>query len=121
MTELVPRTVTEIGEDGLPVKRQPASDESTDRGDVSTGGDSTDWRSWLEAEDSRTRSESSQSLEAFRECDAYVLLGAPGAGKTELFKAEGERPDCEYVTARRFLAMCVDQLRSEWRDTTLDH
>ena len=119
MTDLVPRTVTELGENGLPVKRQSASDEPTDRGDVSTRGDSTDWRSWVEDEDSRAGPEPARTLDDFRKCDAYVLLGAPGAGKTELFKAEGERPGCEYVTARTFLAMCVDQLRSEWRDTTL--
>ena len=113
MTDLVPRTVTEIGEDGLPVKRQPASDESTDRGDVSTGGDSTDWRRWLEDEDSRARAEPSRSLEAFRKSDAYVLLGAPGAGKTELFEAEGGRPGCHYITARDFLAL---RARPEWEE-----
>ena len=118
MTDLVPRTVTEIGEDGLPVKRQPASDESTDRDDVSTGGDSTDWRRWLEDEDSRVRSRHSRTLEAFRECDAYVLLGAPGAGKTTAFKAEAEPAGCHCVTARDLLTL---RARPEWEepDTTL--
>ena len=113
MTYLVPRTVTETGEDGLPVKRQPASDEPTDRGDMSTGGDSTDWERVPEGEDSRTKSEPSRTLEDFRECDAYVLLGAPGAGKTTAFKAEAEPTGYHYVTARDFLTL---RTRPEWRE-----
>lgn len=46
----------------------------------------------------------SRSLEDFRDKSAYVLLGAPGAGKTEAFKREAETPE-NYVTARDFLAL----------------
>ena len=35
--------------------------------------------------------------------DAYVLLGTPGAGKTESFKREADMPGCAYITARDFL------------------
>lgn len=46
----------------------------------------------------------SRPLEDFREKSAYVLLGAPGAGKTEAFKQEADAPeDC--VTARNFLTL----------------
>ena len=114
MTEFVPRAVTEIGENGLPVKHQPASDESTDWGGVFAGGGSTDWRRWPENEDSRAGSEPSRPLEGFRESDAYVLLGAPGAGKTTAFKTEAEPAGCHYVTARDFLTLCT---RPEWRET----
>ena len=44
----------------------------------------------------------SRPLGDFREESAYVLLGAPGAGKTETFKREAEAPE-DYVTARDFL------------------
>ena len=46
----------------------------------------------------------SRPLEDFREKNAYVLLGAPGAGKTEAFKREAEAPE-DYVTARDFLTL----------------
>ncbi len=58
--------------------------------------------------DSREEVENSPSLplENFREVDAYVLLGSPGAGKTTVFKHEAE--ECEnghYVTARDFITL----------------
>ena len=46
----------------------------------------------------------SRPLEDFREKNAYVLLGAPGAGKTEAFKREAEAPE-NYVTARDLLTL----------------
>ena len=46
----------------------------------------------------------SRPLEDFQEKSAYVLLGAPGAGKTEAFKQEAEAPE-DYVTARDFLTL----------------
>ena len=50
---------------------------------------------------SRDGSERSfQPLEDSREADAYVLLGAPGAGKTVAFKQEAECTGGYYVTAR---------------------
>ena len=59
-------------------------------------------------------------LEEFRSAAAYVLLGDPGSGKTEAFKAEskalGERA-CR-ITARNFLALNVDS-HPEWRSKTL--
>lgn len=59
-------------------------------------------------------------LERFRDTPAYVLLGAPGAGKTTAFKCECEAmgDDALYVTARDFLTFAtVDH--PEWRDKTL--
>jgi len=114
VTELAPRTVTEIGEAGLPAGRQPGSDGSGDRGGALTGGDTIDRGRWLEGEGSRTGPEASRSLEAFRESAAYVLLGAPGAGKTTAFKTEAELAGGHYVTARDFLTLGA---RSEWRKT----
>ena len=61
----------------------------------------------------------SAPLEEFRSARAYVLLGDPGAGKTEAFRAEcAEHDDCEFITARRFLRRGVDRL-SEWVGKTL--
>ena len=119
MTDLVPRTVTELGDDGSPAKHLPASDDYFDRGDILAGDDSTDWSKVLAGEDSRAVAAGSRTLEDSRDSAAYVLLGAPGAGKTELFKAEGRREGCNYVTARRFIAHNIEQLPPEWRDTTL--
>ena len=48
----------------------------------------------------------SRPLEDFRDKSAYVLLGAPGAGKTEAFEREAETSE-NYVTARDFLALDV--------------
>ena len=55
-------------------------------------------------------------LEHYRESDAYVLLGAPGAGKTESFRQEAECGGGRYVTARDFITF---RDRPEWRDATL--
>jgi len=119
MTDLVPRTVTELGDDSSPANRQPASDDYLDWGDILAGDDPTDWNRVLAGEDSGTTSRVSRTLEDFRDSAAYVLLGAPGAGKTELFKAEGKRKGCHYVTARGFIARSIEHLPPEWRDTTL--
>lgn len=43
------------------------------------------------------------SLEDFRDRDAYVLLGAPGGGKTQSFKKEAERTNGKYVEAHDFI------------------
>lgn len=61
---------------------------------------------------------SSRSLEEFRDAEAYVLLGAPGAGKTITFKQEAACSNASYVTARDFIALRVDK-HPEWHNTTL--
>ena len=118
MTALVPRTCTEIGDDGSPVKHQTNPNDVNDLGDFLAGEDATDRAKVLAGEDSRAGSEHSRTLEDFRESDAYVLLGAPGAGKTTVFEAEGRRDGCRCVTARDFLTFDVKD-RPEWRDVTL--
>ena len=45
----------------------------------------------------------SRPLGEFRDCSAYVLLGAPGAGKTEAFKQEAEEP--AICDARDFITL----------------
>lgn len=44
-------------------------------------------------------------LEAFRAAPAYVLLGDPGAGKTESFRLEAAATDGHYIRARAFAAL----------------
>ena len=55
-------------------------------------------------------------LAAFRNQDAFVLLAAPGAGKTRAFEHEAHEARGHYVTARNFLTLPV---RREWHRTTL--
>ena len=66
------------------------------------------------------REKHSGHLKEFRSAAAYVLLGDPGSGKTEAFKAEcnalGESA-CP-ITARNFLALNLDS-HPEWRNKTL--
>ena len=131
MNIIVPRTCTEIGDDGAEagtarsagglagtkdpvwdgIKREAASARATE-------GFDSGWGDPDEAEGAPGDSGRSMPLEAFRENAAYVLLGAPGAGKTEVFKAEGKRDGCHYVTAREFLTFDIDDT-PEWHDTTL--
>ena len=56
------------------------------------------------------------SFEEFRDTDAYVLLGPPGAGKTTVFKQEADCPKARRVTARDFITF---DDRPEWHNTTL--
>ncbi len=65
--------------------------------------------------DAKTES-SSRSLQEFRDADAYVLLGAPGAGKTTTFKQEAARSKAHRVSARDFITF---DDRPEWHNTTL--
>ena len=61
----------------------------------------------------------SAPLTEFRSARAYVLLGDPGAGKTEAFRAEcEEHDDGEFITARRFIRKGTDRV-SEWDGKTL--
>ncbi len=46
-----------------------------------------------------------QPLAEVRGCGAYVLLGEPGAGKTEAFKQEAEASDASYIRARDFVTL----------------
>lgn len=56
-------------------------------------------------------------IEAYAECNAFVLLGEAGAGKsTEFRRVAEETKDGHYVTARNFLALAI---RPEWRNRTL--
>ena len=60
---------------------------------------------------------SSQPLEKFENDSAYVLLGAPGAGKTMEFKNEtSRREEFYYITARNFT---LDDPPAECRDKVL--
>ena len=71
----------------------------------------------VSSSNSRARSElTSQPVEAWEDKAAYVLLGAPGAGKTTTFKHEAERHEGVYVTVRDFL---TSDDKPEWYDTTL--
>ncbi len=69
-----------------------------------------------EAASGRRGETGSHPLEAFREVAAYVLLGAPGAGKTEAFKREARWEGIEPVTARDFWKL---RTQPEWRGKTL--
>ena len=65
---------------------------------------------------SRRGEAGSQPLEAFREVAAYVLLGSPGAGKTEAFRREAGWERGHYITARDFLTF--DPM-PEWEGKTI--
>ena len=58
----------------------------------------------------------SLALKDFRKTDAYVLLGAPGAGKTTSFQQEADAIGGHYVTARDFLTF---DDKPEWHGATL--
>jgi len=60
--------------------------------------------------------EESQPIERFAQECAYVLLGAPGSGKTEEFKRQAKLPNGLYISARNFLAF---DIQTEWRNKTL--
>ena len=68
-----------------------------------------------EKPDDTSHSES-RLLSAFGDRGAYVLMGAPGAGKTEAFKHEADNDQASYVTARNFNTL---EDRPEWHDRVL--
>ena len=89
MTDFVRRTCTEFGEDGQVKKNADGSK-----------------RTYL-------------SFKEFRDADAYVLLGPPGAGKTITFEQEAACSKAHPpITARNFIALGVDK-HPEWHNTTL--
>ena len=59
---------------------------------------------------------SEEPLAKYERAAAYVLLGAPGAGKTVAFQEESQRERACYVTARDFLTFTN---RPEWHERTL--
>jgi hypothetical protein len=58
----------------------------------------------------------SHPLESYRDKSAYVLLGDPGAGKSESFKREAEESGGKYIRARDFATFEPD---AKYRDQTL--
>ena len=58
----------------------------------------------------------SRSFDEYVETEAYVLLGAPGGGKTEEFLRQAKLAGGCYVTARNFMTFPD---RPEWHNTTL--
>ena len=78
------------------------------RGREEERGRETESGRWGEAE--------SRALEAFRGVAAYVLLGSPGAGKTEAFKREAGEEGGHYITARDFLTFDPEP---EWEGRTI--
>ena len=58
----------------------------------------------------------SRPLESFRDESAYVLLGPPGAGKTEAFKREALAEGVDPITARDFQTLDPEP---EWENVTL--
>ena len=89
MPDFVRRTCTEFGEDGQVKKNADGSERTC------------------------------LSFEEFRDTDAYVLLGPPGAGKSKTFEQEAACSKAHPpVTARNFIALSVDK-HPEWHNTTL--
>ena len=59
---------------------------------------------------------SSRAIEDFKDLDSYVLLGAPGAGKTTEFERQASLSGGHYVTARNFITL---KEKPEWEGSTL--
>ena len=130
MKFIVPRTCTEIGGDGAEAGTARSADGFADTRDsvrdeiirreaaAARYTEGFDDGLGVPGESEGTSAEPGRSrpLEAFRESAAWVLLGAPGAGKTTVFETEAERARGHYVTARDFLTF---DDKPEWRDTIL--
>lgn len=57
-----------------------------------------------------------KALDEFRDQIAWVLLGEPGAGKTEAFKKEAKDSDSQYLTISEFI---YTDVISQWQGKTL--
>ena len=57
-----------------------------------------------------------KTLAACRELAAWVLLGEPGAGKSEALKSEADTTDGLYLSVAEFLSLDIDE---GWRAQTL--
>ncbi|VAW66435.1 hypothetical protein MNBD_GAMMA10-831, partial [hydrothermal vent metagenome] len=73
-------------------------------------------RTCTEAHYGREQFSGSRPLADFRDNSAYILLGDPGAGKTESFKHESDQPGCRYIKARDFIVFDEEEA---WRSETL--
>lgn len=51
--------------------------------------------------------QNTHALAAWRDDDAYVLLGDPGAGKSESFRSEAASSNGVYISARDFIALGI--------------
>ena len=58
----------------------------------------------------------SRPLSDYGDCGAYVLLGAPGAGKTKAFDREARSQHANYVIARDFTTL---EPRTQWQHGVL--
>lgn len=63
-----------------------------------------------------TDEQGSHPLDSYRNLPAYVLLGDPGAGKTEAFKLEASESGGKYIRARNFATF---EPGAEYQDKTL--
>lgn len=129
MNVVVPRTCTEIGDGGAEAgaarAREGFGDRSGGPGEVEgVPADPGFDEGWEAGAISRPGGVDgvpidpghSRPVDDFRESAAWVLLGAPGAGKTTVFETEAERDGGHYVTARDFLTF---DDKPDWHDTTL--
>ncbi len=57
-----------------------------------------------------------KGLDSFRDESAWILLGEPGAGKTEAFNMEADATGGTYLRVAEFIYSDLD---SDWRSTTL--
>ena len=101
MKYFAPRTCTEIGHES---GSQKPIDSSLPMLDGITDSEAVELLDTLISENERASEAHSCSLEDLRGMGAYVLLGAPGAGKTEAFQREAYlTTGGRFVTARDFL------------------
>ncbi|WP_162095007.1 hypothetical protein [Pseudomonas chlororaphis] len=71
----------------------------------------------IEQPQSDERQSPEQALEVFRWTPAWVLLGEPGAGKSEALKMEAEETGGQYLTASELIS--ANPIPDQWRGKTL--